>query len=324
MRALWMEHGALRTVNLPLPHRPGECLVRVSLAGICGTDLHMRRGYADFTGVPGHEFVGVVEAVTRPEHRHWVGQRVVGDINIGCGTCGPCRRAVKEHCEDRGVLGIRNRHGAFAQYLSLPPANLHPVPDAIPDRAAVFTEPVAAGCRILDQIELGPSDRVAVLGDGRMGLLVAQVLRTTGARVVLLGRHPARLDLAGRLGLDARPAPAGALPLSDRFDVVVEITGRAAGLETALGCVRPLGTVVLKSTVHGEAALATWPIVVDEVTIVGSRCGPFLPALDMLASGAVQTDPLVEGLFALDDHDRAFTAAEGGLKVLFDVHGPQP
>jgi threonine dehydrogenase-like Zn-dependent dehydrogenase len=316
MRALWMEQGELTLVETPAPYRPGDCVVRVELAGICGTDLHMRRGYADYTGIPGHEFVGVVEHVPAPAQRHWLGQRVVGDINIGCGTCGQCRRGVKEHCENREVLGIRLRHGAFAEYLALPPANLHPVPEAVDDRAAVFTEPIAAGCRILEQIELGPNRTVAVLGDGRMALLVAQVIATTGAPVVLLGRHDARLALARSLGLAARVTPAGLLPPADRFDVVVELTGRTDGLERALGCVRPLGTIVMKTTAHGAPAMATWPIVVDEVTIVGSRCGPLLPALDLLATGAVKTEPLIEGIFGLEDFDRAFAAAEHGLKVL--------
>jgi threonine dehydrogenase-like Zn-dependent dehydrogenase len=318
MRALWMERGKLTLVERPVPDRPGDCVVRVTMAGICGTDLHMRRGYADYTGIPGHEFVGTVENVPGPDQRHWLGQRVVGDINVGCGTCGACSRGVTTHCENREVLGIRRRDGAFAEYLTLPASNLHPVPDAVDDRTAVFTEPVAAGCRILEQIDLGPSQTVAVLGDGRMGLLVAQVMATTGAPVVLYGRHDARLDRARSLGLDARLTPAGPLPPAEQFDVIVEVTGRPDGLERALGCVRPLGTIIMKTTAHGTPAMATWPIVVNEVTIVGSRCGPFLPALDLLASGAVRTEPLIEGVFGLEDFDRAFASAEHGLKVLFD------
>jgi alcohol dehydrogenase len=317
MRALWMEDGHLSLVDVPTPEHPGELLIRVTMAGICGTDLHMRRGYAQYTGIPGHEFVGVVEHATTPEHRHWLGQRVVGEINIGCGRCGSCLAGVKEHCDTRQVIGIRGRHGTFAAFLSLPAANLHPVPDSVDDRTAVFAEPVAAACRILEQIDLGPNRPVAVLGDGRMGLLTAQVLASTGAPVVVFGRHEARLDLARRLGLDARPTPAGALPPASRFGVVVELTGRGDGLERALGCVRPRGTIIMKTTAHGTPALATWPIVVDEVNIIGSRCGPFRPALDLLASGAVRTDPIVERVFALDQFDAAFDAAGHGLKVLF-------
>jgi alcohol dehydrogenase len=215
------------------------------------------------------------------------------------------------------VLGISARSGTFAEYLTLPAANLHPVPDAVADLAAVFTEPVAAGCRVLDQVELGPNRSVAVLGDGRMGLLTAQVLVTTGAPVVLFGRHETRLALARELGLDARPTPAVPLAPADRFDVVVELTGRTDGLQHALDCVRTMGTIVLKTTAPGTPAMATWPIVVNEVTIVGSRCGPFLPALAMLASGAVKTAPLVEQVFPLEAFASAFDAAEHGLKVVF-------
>ncbi len=316
MRALWLERGNLSLDDVPVPSFEGECLVRVALAGICGTDLHMRRGYANFTGIPGHEFAGIVERVSREEDRRWLGQRVVGDINVGCTACRSCRAGVEEHCESREVLGIRGRHGAFAEFLSLPAANLHVIPDGLSDASAVFTEPVAAGCRILQQVPIGPGRRVAVLGDGRMALLVAQVLVSSGAPVTLLGKHAARVSLAGTLGLDARLAPSSPLPPADRYDVVVEITGRAAGLSSALDCVRPLGTIVLKTTAHGTASLATWPVVVDEVTIVGSRCGPFEPALELLASGAVRTQPLVEGVFGLHEFDGAFAAAEHGLKAL--------
>jgi threonine dehydrogenase-like Zn-dependent dehydrogenase len=247
MRALWLENGTLTLREVPMPGARGECLVRVALAGICGTDLHMRRGYADFTGIPGHEFVGIVERVEREEDRPLLGRRVVGGINVGCGACPSCRAGVEEHCETREVLGIRARHGAFAEFLALPAVNLHEVPDDLRDMGAIFTEPVAAGCRIVEQVRIAAGQRVAVLGDGRMALLTAQVLVSTRAVVTLLGRHATRIALARSLGLDARPAPSAPLAPSDRFEVVVEITGRAEGLETALGCVRPLGTIVLKT-----------------------------------------------------------------------------
>lgn len=319
MRALILQNGSIHLADAPMPSRPGECLVRVTMAGICGTDLEMVKGYADFTGVPGHEFVGVVEAVTRPEDRHWLGQRTVGDINIGCGTCASCRSGEKEHCDARLVLGIRGRDGAFAEYLTLPSRNLHPVPDSVADTAAVFTEPVAAACRILEQIGLGPRQRVAVLGDGRMGLLIAQVLRTTGASVILLGKHADRIALAGELNIEARMYPAGPLARMDRFDVVVDATGASDGLQRSLDCVRPHGTIVLKTTVHDPVMMPAWPIVVDEITVVGSRCGPFRPALDLLARGAVRVDPLVTLVTDLADHARAFRDADTGLKVLFAI-----
>jgi alcohol dehydrogenase len=319
MRALILEHGRMRLGDVGVPDRPGECLIRVTMAGICGTDLELVKGYADFSGIPGHEFVGVVEHVSRPEDRHWIGQRAVGDINVGCGACRSCRDGVKEHCEDRQVLGIHERDGAFAEFLTLPAANLHPVPDPVPDAAAVFTEPIAAACRILEQIAVGPAARVAVMGDGRMGLLIAQVIAAAGAPVVLFGKHDERLRLARGIGLRAEPSPSGPLPVRDRFDVVVEATGAVNGLELALGLVRPRGTVVLKSTVHDAGMMATWPIVVEEITIVGSRCGPFLPALDLLARGDVKVEPLITYTTELRDHERAFREAAGGLKVLFAI-----
>jgi alcohol dehydrogenase len=319
VRALILDRGRMRLADAPVPDRPGECLVRVTMAGICGTDLELMKGYADFSGIPGHEFVGVVEAVSRPEDRHWIGQRAVGDINVGCGVCRSCRDGVKEHCETRQVLGIRGRDGAFAEYLTLPASNLHPAPDGVTDTAAVFTEPVAAACRILEQIDLGPATRVAVMGDGRMGLLIAQVLRTTGAAVILFGKHDERMALARGIGLDVSRSPASPLPTPDRFDVVVDATGASDGLRRALDCVRPRGTVILKTTVHDAGEVATWPIVVDEITIIGSRCGPFLPALDLLARGVVQVGPLVTRVTELGDYERAFREAETGLKIVFAI-----
>jgi threonine dehydrogenase-like Zn-dependent dehydrogenase len=319
MRALFLDRGRLQLTDAPVPDRPGECLVRVAMAGICGTDLEMVRGYADFRGIPGHEFVGVVEAVSRPEDRHWLGQRVVGEINIGCGACRPCREGIKEHCERRQVLGIRGRDGAFAAYLTLPSSNLHPVPDAVTDLAAVFAEPVAAACRILEQVRLGPSTRAAVIGDGRMGLLIAQVLAAEGAPVLLYGRHDDRIALARGMGLEARHSPGSAPAACDRFDVVIEATGAADGLARALELVRPRGTVVLKSTVHDRVATSTWPIVVDEITIVGSRCGPFRPALDLLARGRIVVDPLVTCVTGIADFERAFRHAEIGLKAVLAI-----
>jgi alcohol dehydrogenase len=319
MRALILEGGRIRLADLPTPDRPRECLVRVKAAGICGTDLELRKGYADFSGIPGHEFVGVVERVSRPDDSHWIGRRVVGDINIGCGACLQCRNGVKEHCEDRRVLGIRKHDGAFAEYLTLPSCNLHRVPDAVGDLAAVFVEPIAAACRILQQASLGPDTRAAVMGDGRMGLLIAQVLAAAGTPVLLFGKHDERLALAKAMGLQARRSPDAAPAAGDRFDVVVEATGAADGLALALALVRPRGTVVLKSTVHDPAAMATWPIVVDEITVIGSRCGPFEPALDLLARGAVKVDALVTCVTGLEDFERAFREAATGLKAVFAI-----
>ena len=306
--------GTIELKDLPTPARAGDCLIRVRNAGICGTDLQILEGYAEFTGVPGHEFVGVVEQAPAADAA-WVGKRVVGEINIGCHHCDWCARGIKEHCDNRNVVGIRQHDGAFAEYLTLPAVNLHEVPDSMDDETAVFAEPVAAACRIFEQMTVDPHARVAVVGDGRMGLLVAQVLKTAAPDVTVLGRHDSKLAIARALGLaaarsDDTPSPAG------RFDVVVDVTGRPEGLRRALEIVKPRGTVIMKSTFHGEAPISTWPVVVDEVTLIGSRCGPFRPALDLLASGAVKVKPLISRVARLDDYESAFAEARRALKVL--------
>ena len=318
MQALVLQsHGTLTLTDVPIPTRGDECLVRVRLAGICGTDLQLLHGYADFAGIPGHEFVGVVERAPEAGAR-WIGRRVVGEINVGCGRCEFCTAGVKEHWTSRTVVGIRNRDGAFAEYLTLPAGNLHEIPDSVDDETAAFVEPVAAACRILEQVEVNERTRVAVVGDGRMGLLIAQVVGTATPAVTLFGRHEHKLSLARGLGLMVERA--GASPPRAGFDVVVDATGRAEGLSHALELVRPRGIVVMKSTCHGEAPVATWPIVVNEVTIVGSRCGPFHRAIDILASGAINVKPLVSRVARLDDHVDAFAEARTSLKVLFRVH----
>jgi threonine dehydrogenase-like Zn-dependent dehydrogenase len=288
------------------------------MAGICGTDLQLLEGYAGFLGIPGHEFVGTVESAASPAHVSLVGARVVGEINIGCGRCEWCARGVKEHCENRTVMGIRGHDGAFAEFVSLPAENLHVLPDAVDDEAAVFVEPTAAACRILEQIAVHSRARVAVLGDGRMGLLVAQVLRTATPDVTVFGRHERKLQAAQALGLTTAPADIQ-VAAGSRFEIVVDVTGRPAGITRALELVRPRGTVVLKSTFHGEVSIVPWPIVVDEVALIGSRCGPFRTAIDLLASGAVQVKPLVSRVAGLHEHEAAFADARRALKVLFAV-----
>ena len=308
--------GIIELREEPRPEDAGECLIRVLKAGICGTDLQLLEGYAEFTGIPGHEFVGVVEQAPGADSA-WMGRRVVGEINVGCRHCDWCARGIKEHCANRNVVGIREHDGAFAEYLSLPAVNLHAVPETMDDETAVFAEPVAAACRIFEQMTVDPQARVAIVGDGRMGLLVAQVLRTVAPDVTVLGRHDHKLAIARALGLSAERSDR-AVPSSARFDIVVDVTGRPDGLRRALELVKPRGTVVMKSTFHGEAPVATWPIVVDEVTLVGSRCGPFRPALDLLASGAVQVKPLISRVATLDDYESAFAEARRSLKILFE------
>jgi threonine dehydrogenase-like Zn-dependent dehydrogenase len=315
MRALVIHAREIALREVPFTPCGGDCTMRVLRAGICGTDLRLLGGYAAFTGIPGHEFVGRVEAVARDADAHWLGTRVVGEINVGCGTCDECRASIKEHCASRSVLGIRGPDGAFAEYVSLPSANLHAIPDSLPDDAAVFVEPTAAACRILEQVALNDRSQVAVLGDGRMGLIVAQVLKTATPHVTVFGRHHHKLAVARALGLAAEHAE-GATPSG--FDVVVDVTGRPAGLQRALDLARPRSTVVMKTTFHGDAPFTSWPAVVNEVTLVGSRCGPFRPAIAMLASGAVRVDSLVSAVLPLDDYAQAFALAANKFKVVFN------
>jgi threonine dehydrogenase-like Zn-dependent dehydrogenase len=308
----------LRLRDVATPDGATACRIRVSMAGICGTDLHILEGYAGFDGIPGHEFVGVVDQAP-PGDRSWIGKRVVGEINIGCGHCGWCRQGVKEHCENRRVLGIRQHGGAFAEYTTLPAVNLHELPESMDDETAVFVEPTAAACRIFEQMTVDSRARVAVVGDGRMGLLTAQVIRTAAPDVTVFGRHAHKLDIARSLGLAT--ALAGApVPAASRFDIVVDVTGRPEGLRRAIEIARPRGVIVMKSTFHGEALVESWPIVVDEVSLIGSRCGPFRPAIDLLASGAVKVKPLISRVARLDEFESAFAEARRGLKVLFALN----
>jgi alcohol dehydrogenase len=305
--------GRLRLVaGYPQPApAPGEARIRTLLAGICSTDLEVVRGYADFRGVLGHEFVGIVDWA---EDRSWVGRRVVGEINVGCGVCPTCRAGRPGHCLDRTALGIRGRDGVLAEFFCLPLANLHPVPPGLPDREAALVEPLAAACRVLDQVLIGPGDRVIVLGDGKLGLLVAQVLALTGSDLTLVGRHEDKLAIVARRGIDTRLTGDGL----GQADVVVECTGRPAGFEAARQLVRPRGMLVLKSTYQGLVQADLSRLAVDEITVVGSRCGPFDAALRLLGRGLVDVASLIQAELPLDEVLTAFelAAQPGALKVL--------
>lgn len=314
MNGLWLEGGqiAYRT-DLPRPtRRPAEALIRVRLAGVCGTDLELLRGYRPFVGIPGHEFVGEVVECDAAE---WVGRRVAGEINIACGECEECRAGMPTHCRRRSAIGIFGRDGAFADYLTLPVANLHAVPDEVADEAAVFTEPLAAALEIADQTQVRPSDSVVVLGDGRLGLLAAQTLALTGCRLIAVGRHAHKLAILQQRGIETRLEAAG---LERSADIVVECTGSPAGFETARRLARPRGRIVLKSTYAGRADVDLSAVVVDEVTVIGSRCGPFEPALRLLARRLVDVASLVEAVYALQQGPAALARAgeRGALKVL--------
>jgi len=317
MRALWLEDRTLRLRDdVPRPSPPpGEALVGVRLAGVCNTDLELVQGYYPYTGVPGHEFVGVVEDA--PGASEWNGRRVVGEINAVCGECATCRAGRPTHCERRTVLGIVSRNGAFATHLVLPVGNLHEVPEGVSDEIAVFTEPTAAALEIQEQMRIGPGDRVVVVGAGKLGNLVAQTLATTGCDLLVVGRSPRPLELVAARGI--RTGTAGAVAESGA-DVAVECTGNPEGLEIARRAVRPRGTIVLKSTYHGRASVDLAPIVVDEITVVGSRCGPFAPAVELLARGDVDPRPLIEERYRLPEAVAAFehAARPGTLKVLVE------
>jgi len=318
MRAIVFDEQVRFRDDYPDPTPPpGEALVRVTAAGLCNTDLEIAKGYMGFTGVLGHEFVGVVEQAPDPT---WVGRRVVGEINCSCGSCDVCHAGMTSHCPNRTVLGIVGRDGAFADWLCLPMENLHEVPEQVADEQAVFVEPLAAAFEILEQVSLGPDDRVAVLGDGKLGLLVAQALATTGCDLVAIGRHADKLAHLEARGIAT--ATADALP-AGRFDAVAECTGKAEGFETALGLVRPRGTLVLKSTVAAGVPLNLAPVVIDEITVVGSRCGPFPRAIEALQRGEVSVRDLVTATYPIAQAADAFDRArdKGAIKVIIGMGG---
>ena len=286
-------------------------MVRVSMAGVCETDLQLVRGYMGYSGVLGHEFVGVAES------GRYAGRRVVGEINCACGTCPLCRRDLPTHCANRTVIGILRHDGAFADYLIVPQRNLHLVPDSIPDEIAVFTEPVAAAFQILVQVPVTAADRVVVLGDGRLGNLCAQVLAGVTPHVLVIGKHREKLSLLEARGIET--ALLDESPTGRSADVVVDCTGSDSGLPTALTQVRPRGTIVLKTTVAGTQTLAWAPFVIDEITLVGSRCGPFDRALIALDRGEVDVRPLIQARLPLERGVEALELAKQRLKVLLEI-----
>jgi threonine dehydrogenase-like Zn-dependent dehydrogenase len=335
MKALRYENQKLSVSEVARPDHAGEALVRVTLAGICNTDLEITRGYAGFEGTIGHEFVGVLESLpelseARPSGRApnetepsltvgllKPGQRVVGEINAGCGICDLCQAGDSRHCANRTVLGIVGRDGAHAEFLKLPVANLVPVPDEVSDERAVFAEPLSAACGILERVLITEQTRTAVIGDGKLGLLCAQVLATTGAPVTLVGKHRNKLEIAERRGIETL-TPDKAQVRARSFEVVVEASGSATGFSLALELLRPRGTLVLKSTFHGSTDLNAARIVVDEISVVGSRCGRFAPALELLKNKTVDVESLISEDHSLADGVQAMARAgePGVLKVL--------
>ncbi|MDD5007978.1 MAG: alcohol dehydrogenase catalytic domain-containing protein [Syntrophorhabdaceae bacterium] len=319
MKAIVFDNILSFTEDHPLPelNKANEALIKVRVAGICNTDLEIIKGYMGFKGIPGHEFVGIVEKVDERDGA-LIGKRVVGEINCVCGVCDYCIGGLSRHCPQRTTLGISGRDGAFAEYLTLPVENLHEVPDNIADEEAVFTEPLAAAFEILEQVDIKPTDKIIVLGDGKLGLLCAFVLALTGTEIALAGNHEHKLAIAREAGIAAYPA--NDLPIGRKYDVVVEATGTPAGLESALELVRPRGTIVLKSTVASTREVDLNRIIIDEVTLLGSRCGPFEPALRALSDKTINVKPLISGIFPASRALDAFAAAvqKGSLKVLID------
>ena len=310
----YLEDGAVTVRDVPVPERPpGFALLRLLAGGICNTDLELQRGYYGFAGIPGHEFVAQVVAAGTPP---LVGRRVVGEINLACHACEWCARGLSRHCPNRTVLGIVNHPGAFQEYFTLPERNLHVLPDAIATERAVFTEPLAAACEILDQVCIPPGETVAVLGDGKLGLLIAMVLAAHGCRVRQFGRHAEKLRIAAAVGVAVADA-SGRLPVAE-YGWVVDATGSPEGLRAAAAMARPRGTVILKSPVHGTVAVDTAPIVVNEITLVGSRCGRFEAALPLLEHPAIRLEEMIAARYPLREAPAAFAraAGRGTLKVL--------
>ena len=315
MQCLWLEQQKLtfqRGVLIPIPTRD-QALIRILLAGICSTDLELQRGYYPFSGIPGHEFVGVV--VDTLDDPTWIGKRVVGEINIACGQCETCKMGLVRHCEARKTLGIHSWNGVFAEYCVLPMTNLHIVPVNVPDEMAVFIEPLAAAYEILEQTPIQQNDRVLIIGAGRLGILAAMVIQQTGCRLDVVIRHPKQQKLLERLCMNAITSP----DIGQRnYDIVIDATGSRDGITQAFKSVRPRGRIILKSTYQGNAEVNLSAFVVDEVTLIGSRCGPFKPAMQLLADGRIDPRPLIDAIFSLKKGLNAFeqAAMQGVLKVL--------
>lgn len=316
MKALYFDGKNLAlNSNYPKP-KPGETLVKVTMAGICGTDLEILKGYMSYSGVLGHEFVGVVEDSPNKE---LVGKRIVGEINAGCRNCESCFSGLERHCQNRTVLGIYKRDGAFAQYISLPEQNIHVIPDSISDKQAVFVEPLAAAFEILEQLHLESSWKIAILGDGRLAQLVARVLKLSCRNITCFGHHERKTNLLQKIGIRTKTA----IESSDEhsYDVVVEATGRESGFLDTIRLVKPRGIVILKSTIASQNKIDLSPAIINEITFVGSRCGPFRPAITALATGLVSVDDLIDAVYPIDSYAKAFEHAgkSGTLKVMLET-----
>lgn len=318
MQAVWLEDQKLSfRDDLPIPTPvENEALIRVRLSGICATDLELVKGYYPYRGIPGHEFVG--EVVEAPQRSNLIGKRVVGEINIACGNCRECQAGNPHHCQNRSVLGIANHDGAFAEYLTLPVENLHLIDESIEDEQAVFVEPLAAALEILEQVMIKPSDHILLIGCGRLGLLIAQVIGLLSNPFIALAKYPQQQNLLTKWNIPYITSPDQIEEKS--FDLVIEATGSPAGFDLARKAIRPRKTIVLKSTYHGNVEINLSAIVVDEINLIGSRCGPFPPAIELLRKGRVDVRSMIMGRYALNEGITAFqkAAEAGSLKILID------
>ena len=320
MKAILFD-GSVKFVNdYPVPE-PGkqETLIRVSMAGICNTDMEITKGYLGFQGVMGHEFVGIVERA--PEYAaSLISKRIVGEINCGCGECNYCKTGMEKHCPSRTTLGIQGRDGVFAEYAILPVLNLHTLPDTVSDEEAVFVEPLAAAYEIQEQVEIKPAHEILVLGDGKLGLLCALVLNLSGVQVTLAGKHKKKLRVAENEHIQTVNVSAEKQDMDKKYDIVVEATGSTEGFATAIQRIKPRGTIILKSTIASSQQINLAPIAIDEITIIGSRCGPFEPAISALAEKRINVKPLISGIYPAKDAQKAFEEARNkeNLKIIID------
>jgi len=307
--------NSLELIDTPKPvTEKDHALVKILMSGICNTDIEIIRGYMGFNGILGHEFVGVVESA---ENKELIGKRVVGEINLGCGECEYCLCGLERHCPDRRTIGIWHKDGAHAEYITIPVKNLLFVPDEVEDREAVFVEPLAAALEILEQVKVEPTYKIAIFGDGKLGLLIAQVLRLTGASLTVIGKSERKLSLAKEFGVKITFADNN---VEKKYDIVVEASGSPGGLVGALNALKPRGMLVLKSTYHEEIQFNPAVVVINEITIVGSRCGRFEPALRLLEQNLVDVKPLISKVYSINQAIDAFDYAQRPdvLKVILD------
>lgn len=319
MKAVVFDNGLKLETNYPKPTpKKGEALIKVNTIGICNTDYEITKGYMGYKGILGHEFTGVVVEIN-DENKSLLNKRVVGEINCGCGDCEWCAQGLERHCPNRSTLGIWQREGCFAEYVCLPVKNLLEIPENVSDDEAVFVEPLAAALEILEQVHIPPYKRGAVLGDGKLGLMIALALNAAGLDVVLIGKHENKLQIAKNQGVKTKLLAD--VEIKKEFDFVVEATGSISGFETSLALTKPRGTLILKSTIAASKEFNFAPVVVDEITIVGSRCGQFAPALRLLESKRIDVKPLISDIFDLDDSIAAFerNKDKSSIKVIVKV-----